>query len=425
MRAILISLFILLTIGTGIWYFFFKTPTQTGSTPAVTIGTFFPKAEQITLTDPSAILNNTTGTGEQVVSNGQNSNNGAFTQITQNPIAGYIAFDRTVTIPSAVAGEKPVTTTEHVIRYVSRTNGYVYEISNNTRLRITNISIPNVYEALFTPDGKTVIERFLRDDTQTIATYIIPIPDQNSDGTRTQREGVYLPDNISSISMSPDGTKAIAVLPGSLNTTITSFTIPTNTATNYTTTSKELYRSPFSEWLVSTPNQNSIFLQTKASNSSEGFVYGLDTANTKLRRIIGNIMGLTTSISPNSAYVLYSEASSVSNIINTKLYTIATGNTIAIGHNILPEKCTWLASQNLLCAGNDTITEGAYPDSWYAGVSRFSDAFYQINSTNGNYQVINNGLDISVDAINLQTSEKEGFLYFIDKSTGNLWRLRY
>lgn len=421
-RIVVIGSIAILSIG-GIFLFLSSKQTTSSSEPVVSLGRFFPKAEQSEQkSDIDAIVNNTTPSGtDPTTTYSPTGATGPFTQIIKNPVAGYIAFDRVVQSIPTVPGEQSKKITEHVIRYVSRTNGYVYEIVNGSiPLRITNILIPNIYEAYFTPDGKTVLQRFLRDDGKTIATYSVPIPEQNPDGTRTQKEGVYLPDNITSIAISPDGKKAVASIPTSPNTSIVTITLPT---TGITITTKELYKSPFSEWILSWPTQQAIYMQTKASNVSNGFLYNLDNITVKLRRVLGTISGLTTSVSPDGKKVLYSSSGTTAGI-STFLYTISTGASIPIGHNILPEKCDWLSTNDLMCAGNDSVEDLPYPDSWYAGVMHFSDIVFKIDSKTGNFTTLSDGT-IPFDMTHLQTSEQEQYVYFIDKNNGSLWRLSY
>lgn len=420
-RQKIIFISIAVIIGGGLWWYFSSpaptTPTSDG--PKSTIGRFFPKAEPGPLPkDDTAGTAQKTDTGPQKTVVQQ----GPFRQLTNDPVAGFIFFKRSTPVSTAVAGETPKTIQEYVLRYVSRDNGYVYEITTEgSAVGITNILIPNIYEAIFTPDGKNVLERFLRSDNQTIGSYIVPIPEQNPDGTRTQREGIYLSDNITSVAVAPDGKKFAAVIPNGDSAGVFTFTVPENGST--TTIAKEIFRSPFTEWLITWPQQKAIFMQTKASSGSEGFLYNLDNITVKLRRMLGNINGLTTSVSPSKKYILYSQSTNVG--INTSLYTVDTGTIIPIGHNILPEKCVWKSDENLICAGNDSIEDSSYPDSWYAGVTHFTDTIYAINTNTGSFDIPSGGQNTPYDITNLQVDESNYKLYFIDKKTGLLWRFQY
>ena len=308
------------------------------------------------------------------------------------------------------------TVTDHYLRYISRLNGYVYEIKNGTiPLQISNIFIPNIYEAQFADSNSTTLLRFLRSNNQTIATYSMPIPPLNPDGTRTQNSGVYLPDNILAITVSPDQkliARVAADQGGALVTTSTTAGTGIKTAT----------RSPFKEWLPQWTN-NALYLQTKAASIADGFLYSIDSSTTRLRRVLGNVAGLTTSVSPSGTYVLYSQ--SVDGGFVTKIFNTRTNTTTNLSLIILPEKCVWLHSEDLLCAGNSSVPNGKYPDDWYAGTMHFSDQLYRINTTSNTYTVLYNDLTQSFDMTNLQVDEGQGFVYFIDKTTGYLWQYKY
>ena len=255
--------------------------------------------------------------------------------------------------------------------------------------------------------------RFLKPDNQTIATYSVPIPPLNLDGKRTQKSGVYFPDNIDSLVISPDN-KQVARLTTEVSAGVISTSTPSNTL------KKDLLRTPFKEWLLLWPTQASVYVQTKAASTVNGYLYRVDTAAGRLRRVIGDVPGLTTSISPSGEYILYSQ--SVQNGFITKLFNTKTGITTAISLSILPEKCAWYSNSDILCAGNSTVPEAVYPDAWYAGITRLQDQLYRIDTKTNTYSVLYDGTTQLFDMTNLQLDEGKNLLYFIDKPTGLLWK---
>jgi hypothetical protein len=345
-----------------------------------------------------------------------------FKKLTTYPVAGVVAYDlttsKTLPVPAETPGAKPVveTTTKKIVRYVSRRNGYVYEIDNGSvPLQITNISIPNIYEAVFTNSNNNVLLRFLRSDDRTIATYNVPIPKENPDGTRTQINGSFLPDNISSLVASPDGNKIVYLMPGVGGSDVM-------TADFSNLKSSKLLDSTFREWLVSWPTDKKVFLQTKSSGEVGGFLYYVDTTEKKMRRVLSGVLGLTTSVSPAGNYVIYSqrtEGGFVSRIFNTK-----TNSDKSLGLAVLPEKCGWFKNENLICAGSTSV-EGLFPDDWYQGVVSFSDKIYLINTQDMSVKILYDGTNGIFDMTNLQIDEMSRLLYFVDKNTGELWRFNY
>lgn len=415
MRKIIIILIAIVLISGGAWYFFSKSK-KTDPAPGTDSGfkSFFPFGNSNNTDNPDGTIDQN-NTNPPIVDNQKIS---PFKQLTSQTVSGYSSFTtRTiVTIPPTTPKGKPTTETiiDHIVRYVSRDNGYVYEIKNSgTPIQISNIYAANIYEALFADASRTAILRFLREDAQTISTYSVPVPEKNPDGTRTQKDGTFLPDNISSMAVSPDG-KTIARLTVDGGNSVLFTTSSTNT------NKREIIRNPFREWLVSWGGAN-MFLQTKASGTSPGFLFQVDSGYKRLTRVLGNINGLTTSISPSGKYILYSESTTrgfITRILNTK-----TGVVKSAGSPILPEKCVWLAQEDLICAGGGTIPEAVYPDTWYAGTTKFNDQLVRIYTEANIFDVLHTATDNeSFDMTNLQVNESLNLLYFIDKQSGILWQ---
>lgn len=412
MRRVFIIL-ILIVIAGGVGYFFFlKNKQQTDGAPSagVTFRDFFPS----TTTTTDGPVSNTDSTDEPT--NASNDQLSRFQQLTKRPVAGYTIFSTTKTVAVETSQKtKPQlqTLTDHVLRYISRQSGFVYESKNGeTPIQISNIFIPNIYEGFFVDNNQTAILRFLQSDEKTISTYSVPIPPENPDGTRTQKEGVFLPNNIFEISASPDQKQVAQLTTEKSNALITA-------SDSNNKGRKELLYSPLKEWLIQWPQPKKLFLQTKPTGTVAGFLYSLDTTEKKLRRVLGNIQGLTTSVSPDGVYILFSE--STPNGIQTSLFNTKNGNVQKIGAAILPEKCVWLKNNDIICAGNALVPQGTYPDAWYAGLVSFSDQLYRIYTANNVFDVIYDNTGESFDMTQLKINEEKGLLYFINKKDGLLW----
>lgn len=416
MRKRLIILILILLVGIGGWVFYKqKTGTTSTNEQGGIFKSFFPigGSTDNQTKNPDGTISGREDTPSATVQVGTVS---PFKKLTSHSVAGFTFFvSKTAVItPAQNPKEKPKTETviDRNIRYVSRNNGYVYELKNGgTPIQISNIFIPNIYEALFTPNGTSAILRFLRDDERTIATYVVPIPEKNLDGTRTQKDGLYLPDNTLSVAIAPDSTTVARLVPDKEFTNL-------STTTLANTGRKELYRGSFREWLVSWPTQKSIFLQTKASGTTTGFLYEVDGANHRLTRILGDRVGLTTSISPDGSYVLYSESGQ--NTFTTKVFSVKTGATKALGLSVLPEKCVWLKNNDLICAGG-SVPRGIYPDDWYSGTVSFSDKIFRVYAGVGAFDVLYDGGE-SFDMTSLKVDEDTNTLYFINKKDASLWQ---
>jgi hypothetical protein len=417
MRRILLILIILGLAGGAVWYFTIrpKNPSQEEQTGSGFKSFFSLGENNNTNTDNNQIDTNET------VENITQITNSAFKQLTPNPIAGYTVFSQTkkVSVPPASPKEKTTTQTitDYFIRYVARQSGFVYEIKNDIApQQVSNIFIPAIYEAVFADDNQTAIIRFLKEGTNTVGTYSVPIPNENPDGTRTQKEGVFLPDNITGIAISPDLKELVRITPEQTQGVL-------NTSNSFNKNVKEIFKNPLKEWIVYWPEKNSIYLQTKAAGLFDGFLYKLETSEKRLRRVVGNVKGLTTSVSPSGKYVLYSESINtgfVAKILNTKTGSIKNTNLA-----ILPEKCTWIKNEDLICAGNSSVENGTYPDAWYAGLISFSDQLFRIYTESNTFDVIYKNDEKSFDMTNLRTDEERSLLFFTDKKTGILWQFSF
>lgn len=415
MRRVFFFVIIITLIGGGVYFYIQKKNTATNTPIEQGFKEFFPLGTKPSGTSSQETLNQNNNTSSQE----QSQKDSIFKQITKRSVAGYTVFSKikTISIPNENPKIKPKTETvlEHVVRYVSRQSGFVYEIKNDLApLQISNVFIPNIYEAFFVNNNNTAILRFLQGDQTTVGTYSVPIPEENPDGTRTQKPGTFFPNNILTTTTSPDTKELVQLIPGKTTTTIL-----ISDAINGKR--KELVTSPLKEWLLSWVQPKTIYAQTKASGTVEGYLYKIDTTEKKMRRVLGNIRGLTTSISPSGLYILYSESTNTGFL--TKIFNTKTGSVQVLDIPILPEKCVWLKNEDIICAGGGVVPEGTYPDVWYAGLASFSDQLFHIYTKNNVFDIIYKNTQESFDMTQLQIDESRNLLFFIDKTTGYLWQV--
>ncbi len=417
-RIVILILVLIILISGGVWAYKrqqAKTLSPTGTTPT---GSLFPTGADTVPYVEGTLPNGATGAGDIAITSGTS----AFKKLSFQPIAGYDFFIQktTVSTPDIDPKKKPTTTivSTPLIRYVSRSSGYVYQLeSDEPALQVSNVYIPNIYEAVFGDNGATALLRFLRPNQTTIATYSVPVPPENPDGTRTQKSGTYFPDNVSSVAVSPDGTQTVRLVPSAALGGVVTIANTVNGK------QVELYRSPFEEWLVSWPTAKTLYLQTKASATVPGYLYSINQTDRKPRRVVGDVNGLTASVSPSGTYVLYSESNARS--FSTRLLNTTTGTVKNFNLSVLPEKCAWLATEDLICAGNSSVAQATYPDDWYKGTITLSDQLYRIYTSTSTYDVLYDNSIKSFDMTNIQVDESRRFVFFIDKPTGLLWRFSY
>lgn len=367
------------------------------------------------------------GTGEEINPNENASraqNKPVFLQLAKGPVAG-------------------ATTVTHdgktYVRYVLRENGFIYEVDPETGVskQLTNTTIPRIYEALFGNEGNTVILRYLMRDQLTrldvIKTYLahleLPLESASTTDMVGALRGDYLPGNISSLSISPDGKNLFYLLPiaeGISGTTVSLSSTPSP---------KEVFRNSFSEWLPQLLNDGTILLTTKASANVPGYTYLYDPKNKTLARVIREKIGLTTQGNQSGTLIAYSEnlaGNSIFSLYNKKGFSEEEGGFLEhetlVPLTTLPEKCAWGTVHHLLYCGS--FSRAGYtgiPDAWYQGLITFKDTFWAINTDTTEITLLANPQDTlkkDFDVTMPFVDNKETFLFFTDKNDSSLWSMR-
>src|SRR3989344_2973382 len=311
-------------------------------------------------------------------------------QITSEPVGGAGIFD-------IVNTDKTKST---LIRYIQRADGNIFETFTNTLTvnRISNKTIPKIYEAIWGNAGDVVITRQLKDDNETIESFAAKLSGNASPAvggagsTVKELSGVYLPQKISALTISPDKSKMFYLYP-------TGSGVGSIFANADGGKKTLIFESPLSEWLAAFADNKTIVLTTKPTAGAKGFSYFLNTSNGNLSKILGGQNGLTILVSPDKKLALYS----------------------------LPEKCVWSkGGENLYCAVPKVVPACAYPDCWYRGGIAFSDDIWKINTATGETNRLISPeafAQKTLDVINPLLYESESFLLFMNKIDLTPWVL--
>jgi hypothetical protein len=313
----------------------------------------------------------------------------------------------------------PATEQVSATRYVARATGNVYQtfLDKIEERKFSTTVVPKVYEAYFGNKTLSVLMRYLKSDNRTVETFLGAIPKEilGADTDNNEIKGVFLPDNISDLSISPDTTKLFYIF--SVDD------IAVGTVLNLADSKKtQVFDSQFQEWLSSWPNVNLITLTTKPSASAEGHMYALNLTTKSFTRTLGDIYGLTTLTSPDGKFVLYGNSGLTLNIydMNKKTSTL-------LGVRTLPEKCTWSGNTTLYCAVPTSINGGQYPDSWYQGETSFSDQIWKLDLVTTTTEIISDPATLptpeSIDGIKLSLDANGKYLLFVNKKDSFLWEL--
>jgi hypothetical protein len=431
--TLLISIIVISIMVVGFFLFFQKQSTQQNSVVDAArnfFGGFFPSSPT-SENSPGNINGETPGEINNIIPR--------LRQISSFPVAGGVMFERKATSSSLLIQEETnkeinSTTTQVVYRFVERTTGHVYETTsrNLSQKRITNTTIPKIYEAYFSNDGENLTMLYL--NPKVIETFVgkINYP-QTSTSTEIKEEdlfakvtGSFLPSESFSFTKSQFSNEYAF-----LNTSDSFGEVEiTNLYTGNIKTpleNKKIFNLNTSEWKIQYLKDGTLALNTKASVVSEGFLYFLNPKDGILKKRLGNTLGLTSLVSPDGKKIFYSyyDSGSTKTVVydsETKTYTSLDLATI------VGDKCVWSQTDNVTvyCALPLNLVRGDFPDSWYQGKYAFNDSFVKINTKDFTIETLmsaNTETAINLDAIDLQLSPSEDYLMFINKDDLILWSL--
>ena len=433
----LILLLVVLLIAFGCYWFFFllNNPAGGGAGAINSLKSLFPYGLNSNSTIGTNIVttnpNGTTSTSTSPTMSAYDS----LVQISQRPVIGmtiaavvpYLppvimtgSTTNLISTSTATAAYRSTIFDETklpVVRFAEHGTGYIYDVDvrGQYETKQTGTTIVRVAQAYFGDGGDSVIFRYLKNDNETIETYlgkIIPPADTTS-GQFATVSGSFLPENISDLVMAPDGKSFAYLLPTpdgvsgvSLNTD----------GTNKT----QLFSSSFDEWLLDWKN-GGMTATTKAASTVPGFSYLIQDAGA-FQKIIGGIDGLTTNLSPDGNSLLYD--SSDGNQINTFIRH-SNGDSTKLTISTLPEKCVWGASSNVIyCAVPTFIPVSAtYPDDWYQGTVHFQDQIWRVNVNSGVAIMISDLESKNIDVVDPMLDPQENFLIFKNNNDDTPWSL--
>jgi hypothetical protein len=353
-------------------------------------------------------------------------------QLSQVPTAGSAVFEREGNSSRAVIGEDGSETIEkeifNIFRYIERSTGHLYEAREDslTQIRLSNTTIPRVVNADFTTDGQRVMLRTLETDQETT-------------GTLSAKITAKATTSPSSSAMIPDGFAlegpylAQNIIDADLNSNGLTYLVPKNTGGSYLITAtfddltkKIVYDSPLSNWIIERVNSTKVLFTSKADSRISGFSYLINVQNGVTEKILGDLPGLTTLMSPNEKWLIYSVSRNLE--LNTYILNTETNETKKFGVNTLPEKCTFSPKNEdvVYCGGPAQMPRVTLPESWYQGTVSLDDNLWRANLSTQQYEQIlgdKEEVEQSFDITKIQVSPDEDFVLFVNKKDLTLWSL--
>lgn len=314
----------------------------------------------------------------------------------------------------------PLTEFVPALRYAGRVGGIVYQtfVDKIEERALSGNTIPSIYDAYFGNNGESVVMRHLKTDEKTIETFVGALPKEylGSDTVSTEAlKGYFLPENIKDMSLSSNASKIFYLFETGGNVIGTILNFSDNKKT-------QVFDSPFTEWLSWWPNDKMITLSTKPSFYAPGYMYAVDLTKKNLNRVVGDITGLTTLMSPDGKSVLFGNSD-----LSLFVYHTDTKNSDSLGIKTLPEKCVWgKVSDFLYCAVPKIVNHGQYPDTWYQGEVSFNDRIWKVDVKTKIETLVLDPITIvkgeEIDGTKLAMDKDENFLFFINKKDSFLWK---
>lgn len=405
--AIIAAALVLLVLGAVLYYLFFRggaslpPPSGGGTFPSETGGA---------------------GIGQGGGAGGNLSGGGTGAATTTGATGPFVPVLKQLTASPEGGATIVATTTGIAIRYVDRGLGNIYQVNpdGTARIRLSNKTVPKIYESLWPPGGASVILRFPREGSESIASFygtLVPPSGSSTDGSL---DGSFLTENIRAMTLSPDGKNVFYTLTRSDGTT--------GIIANPDGSRRiQALDTPLRELNIAWPAANLITLTTKPSANVNGMLFFLNSRNGVLTRVFTGVPGLTDLVSPDAGMILYSQSGGSGFAL--RLYSAKDGGIRTATVATFPEKCVWsrLATDTIFCAVPTVIPPGSYPDDWYQGRVSFSDELWTINAATGVSQFLfplRQYAGEDIDATNLMLSPDERYLVFTNKSDLTLWALQ-
>ena len=282
------------------------------------------------------------------------------------------------------------------------------------KVRVSGRTIPRIYEAVWGASGTYVVIRYVDDTNTLIKSFLVDLSSYN-EYEEYVFDGIFLEDNITSMTVVPETDTLYYIVKSDSGSSLRSYDMAKQKVAT-------VFSSPLSEWLVQATSKDTIYLTSKASQNVPGYVYRITPSKNQFLSILGGKNGLTTLLSPDNRYILYSESTQGS--FKTSLYDTKEGKDIRFPATVLPEKCVWTTAVKIYCATPKYVPTGTYPDSWYKGIIHFSDMLmtYEVDTDLTHY--FTDPLQSAGEELELtQPTTNSGGVYilFTNKLNSNLW----
>jgi hypothetical protein len=333
---------------------------------------------------------------------GGSSSNGNLFRVSRAPVAGFVPILKNKIL---------------YVRYTDRATGHIYDFNPTTKeeIKITNNTLPKIYEAHYKSDGSKVLYRFLKDDSDIVENLSLTLIPPKATST----------DDIHTFNAVPLRSDLLDLVAGKDNTLfyVTGGNSAVATSNFEGGNPKPLYTSVFKDWEL-VPSGTGVITTTKPAARVAGYSYIL-SASGGLTKLLGPLNSLVVTTNKSGNRIAYSYDDGGMKLVTKNL---TNQNTAEIFPATIAEKCVWSEEipSSIYCGLSSNLT-GTQIDDWYKGIIHYTDSIWSFDISTGisEEQVDSKtGSDLKIDVVGPQLSPDEDYLFFINKTDLSLWALK-
>jgi len=367
-------------------------------------------------------------------------------KVWDKPVAGYEIYSKSYRQNNFA---KSLATTG-VLIFLDSESGIIYEkdlsrsTSTPSAVTLDNPKLIMIQKTFFLNDENGIVKQVVLqylDDKKIIKTKIATIPNS----VNSLINLINLPDNIISISVSPDNQKLIYLVAKETNVNGRKDVYSDWFLLNKIYASPEqIYTSPLTIWNLLITNDEKIYAYEKDTAFENSNFYKLNIENRNenylnndLEKIYGDHTGLAFLITNTQKNILISvnTKTGIKTYLNNSFANFnknfQDNNLQELSFKTLANKCvSSRLDEFVLCAVPKEIKryDAGLPDAWYQGVASFEDNLYYLSLAENNSRVeifydFQKSADTNLDILNLKITPNDSHLIFINKSDRSLWSL--
>lgn len=332
--------------------------------------------------------------------NGNSVADGIVRKLSDTPVSGATVFNRG---------------TSTLVRFLEKATGHIYEVNltQGSRDRISNTTIPKTEEVLWGRNGESFLMRSSGDGI--IRTILGQFASSSPNDQFRDVQTTELVGNALIASYSPERTNlflGVLTYNGGIEGILGNELNPSQ---------KTIFSYPINDFVVEWPETNTIALTTKASADIQGSLFILNPITGTLTYTL-SAPGLLTKISPDGKTLLFS--STQNGYVTLSVRSLATTASQNVPLATFAEKCAWISNSSLICLVPSAALPKNTPDFWYRGENRSTDMLWKYNIITGETREI---LEFasetrnSVDGEILQVERGGNYALIRNKKDGILW----